>query len=122
MKTCSCGAEIEFVKVGSKTIPCDPAAPVYMVSLESASDGGLVGDRAPSEPGWVPGGCYWVSHFKTCPHASEFSAQKGKRAQQWVDLLNAVNLLAADFDRYPDDLDNTIEALIEAAKPLQPAS
>lgn len=99
-KKCSCGATIEFVKVGSKSIPCDPKAPIYMV--QRAADGsGLIGQRA-----MVPGDdplflipTPWVSHFNTCPDAGAYSQAKSARLEQLVQLMSAVDLMIEVVDQ-----------------------
>ncbi len=92
-KTCSCGKTIEFVTVGSKTVPVDSSAPVYAVKL--TADGELEGEhvnKGKAEPNlFVP--VYRVGHFSTCPDAGAYSASKSDRLEVLVDILEAVDIV-----------------------------
>lgn len=75
-----CGKPIVWIELDGKKIPLDPRAPVYRVW--PADDGGLrtpqTGERAPqksTETYLAP--LYMVSHFATCPKASDFSRRNG---------------------------------------------
>lgn len=61
----ACGAPLIFAKTPEgKTVPLDKSAPVYLVA-----ETGLA----------IRANRCFVSHFKSCPKASEFSA--GKKAE-----------------------------------------
>ena len=71
MATCEgCGKTIIWGKThDGKRIPLDPSAPIYGVNV-ATTDGPVVclipaADRKNQGP--------WVSHFATCPKASQFS-------------------------------------------------
>jgi len=93
---CSCGATIEFVRVGAKLVPCDPSAPVYDVL--AGVTGELTGQRSNREPGMLIA-ARWVNHFKTCPNAADFTKAKSARADALELLLRSVDLAieAADL-------------------------
>lgn len=60
-----CGADMIWAETpDGKRIPLDAKAPVYFVTADG------VATRAVG---------YYVSHFKTCPRASDFSASKRGR-------------------------------------------
>jgi hypothetical protein len=62
-----CGKEIQWgVTPDGKRIPLDPSAPVYRI-VSRAEDGSLTIERDQES---------MVSHFKTCPKASEFSGSR----------------------------------------------
>ncbi len=90
-KQCSCGKQIDFVTVGSKTVPVDTTAPVYAVTL--TADGELEGQHVNggrAEPNlFVP--VYRVGHFSTCPDAGAYSQSKSARLEVLVELVGSVN-------------------------------
>ncbi len=95
-KVCSCGATIEFVKVGRKKIPCDPSAAVYRVSRSVDGSDDLVGERQTTLQE-VPmiGRVFWVTHFATCPDAGAYSQAKSDRLEVLVNIIEAVDIVLA---------------------------
>lgn len=75
-----CGAPILWAKTAEgKAIPLDPRAIVYTVdAAELKDDGQVLSLRVTQEKGEVVGRAF-VSHFATCPKASNFSS--GGRAK-----------------------------------------
>lgn len=69
--TCKCGAKMVWGLVvtpdGIKSVPLDPKAPVYEVDQEASTETKVVVTRNRNA---------MVSHFATCPNASEFSGGK----------------------------------------------
>lgn len=63
---CKCGRPIVWAKntQSGKPIPLDPRPPTYVVTKEQ--DGGVLAHRAET---------VMVSHFATCPMASQFSGR-----------------------------------------------
>ncbi len=62
-----CGKEIVWgVTEEGKKIPLDPSAPVYYVSDDQVLSGGFMSYKIERERSSM------VSHFKTCPKASDF--------------------------------------------------
>ena len=59
-----------------KHIPLDPSAPVYQI-VSVSEDGKAFIRRLPQRYELGADACTMVSHFKTCPKASDFS--RGKR-------------------------------------------
>ena len=75
---CKCGKEIVFVPITKRDgqpghVPIDLTAPVYRV-LEDIDTGVLTAEQLHAKGAEF----YGVSHFATCPHASEFS-RRGKK-------------------------------------------
>jgi hypothetical protein len=110
MRKCSCGTNIEFVKVeGAKNpVPCDTSAPVYRVK---ARHGQLIGVQAErvivaDRP------AFWVNHFKTCSNADDFSRGKGKTRKQVDDLVAAAGaLVGASMVIHPMERERLIDCL-----------
>lgn len=74
MATCKgCGKRIEWAEtIDGKTVPLDPAPPVYEV-YKQAKDGSLTVRLVPLSDGPRKIRTHMVSHFATCPKASDFS-------------------------------------------------
>jgi hypothetical protein len=77
-----CGKPIAWIQTAEGTrVPLDPRAPVYqIVGAPLAPFGPYVGMRSPVmfTDGDETFNGAMVSHFATCPKASEFSASKKK--------------------------------------------
>jgi hypothetical protein len=69
MPTCKgCGAEILWVKVNGKAHPVNPKRAMVVIEekVEAPGPGELYGRAASA----------WVSHFATCPMATQFRRRK----------------------------------------------
>jgi hypothetical protein len=121
-KKCTCGKMIEFVKVGDKTIPCDPSAPIYEITPGKV-EGTFVGERTAEQlPGMFDlfASEYWVSHFNTCPDAGAYSQAKGERLEQLARLLSAVDsVLGAETDGQELAADEALAKLFESLTVLR---
>lgn len=87
-----CGRPVVWAKIvkvnpetGEKSLgracPMDPRPPIYRVA--PTGEGGAVAYRANGDeaPTASDGGVYMISHFVTCPKASEFSGSRAKASE-----------------------------------------